>query len=157
MKKPRKAARKVGNNCILLFSRERIPLRSLCVPACKNTYMQIPLILVTVRDYRLERTKGIFFKIHYHEVRPKLELLSFFLEKTCSYSSCNTTQKTTHRARSVGQHCCQLLFRQSPWPVNRAGVLKPERFAFILKGEFHSVSAAHRPILLPLFHCRSME
>lgn len=57
MKKARKADSKVGNNCTLSFSRERIPHMSLWVPACKNTCVQVPLILVTVSGYGLERAK----------------------------------------------------------------------------------------------------
>lgn len=37
MRKAQKATRTVGNNCV--------PLTSLCIAACRNTHMQIDLIL----------------------------------------------------------------------------------------------------------------
>lgn len=85
-------------------------LMSQYVIACKNTDMQIPLILVIVWDYCLERTKG-FFKNPY----PKLNFLSFSLRKRVAVP-CVRHHKGQH---SMGQPCCQLPFCQSMGLLSR--------------------------------------
>lgn len=85
-------------------------LMSQYVIACKNTDMQIPLILVIVWDYCLERTKG-FSKNPY----PKLNFLSFSLRKHIAVP-CVRHHKGQH---SMGQPCCQLPFCQSMGLLSR--------------------------------------
>lgn len=58
------------------------------------TQVQLPLIWVTVYDYRMERTKGIFLKSSCHEKSPKINFLSFILGKTCSCSLCSAQDGT---------------------------------------------------------------